>query len=250
MRISCLIVVATLAACGDSGTGGAGAAGAAGSGAAGSGAAGSGAAGAGAAGSGAAGSGAAGSGAAGSGAAGSGAAGSGAGGSGAGGSGGGDLSECDTNADCPQGTCIELIPGYRVCQVDVVEATACTKGTDECCNTGECDAGEICVETPIVPFCAGIIKQPHNVCGSDLCMNGAECKGGVCAPAGTFGNKVAACLFNECEGDCSCGLVRDPCCNGVTGFFCITDCQSSADCAPGSYCDTGTCTPGEPICPL
>lgn len=184
---------------------------------------------------------------------------SGGGGNAQGGAGGGttvDLSECNSDTDCPGGTCVEVVDGYRLCQAPVPEATMCGKnGLDECCTSADCMNGAACYLGPLVPFCGGIIPQAFNQCGSDECATDADCAGGACMPAGTVGNAIATCVPSECGAGCGagqdCALVRDPCCNGPAGFFCVdptNGCQSNDDC-PGGYCEAGTCMAGAPLCP-
>ncbi|MFO0613997.1 MAG: hypothetical protein U0414_15500 [Polyangiaceae bacterium] len=173
-----------------------------------------------------------------------------------------DLSECHSNADCPGGTCVEVNVGFKTCQYPVDEATTCDNpGMDACCNSSECKANEKCVRTPVKPVCAGIPQPEFNTCASDECASDADCNGGVCAPAGTFGNKVNACLPAQCSGVCGletmapCAIVRDPCCNTAIGFFCIHECNKNEDC-PGGYCEidqatmSPKCKQGAPPCPL
>lgn len=173
--------------------------------------------------------------------------------SGGGGAGGNanDLSECQNNGDCPDGgTCIELIAGYRVCQQPIEPATKCSTKFDSCCDTSDCDTGT-CLHGPLVPLCAGVKLKPTNACGSDLCASDADCgPSGICAPAGTFGNLVRACLDNQCDGSCNCGLVEEPCCQNAIGLLCVVDCQSNSDCGPDKFCEAGTCQDGFPLCPL
>jgi hypothetical protein len=168
-----------------------------------------------------------------------------------------DLSECDSDGDCPGSTCIDLHGGYRVCQYPVIEATGCSSPDDGCCTTSDCGTGEKCLETPLTSFCAGIQPQPINVCAADSCGMAGDCgTDEFCAPAGTVGNKIAVCMKAACSGVCGqeslspCALVREPCCSTPIGFMCIPNdgCQSNADCAMG-YCEAGTCTDGSPICP-
>src|SRR5262245_45711630 len=50
---------------------------------------------------------------------------------------------CSTNADCPGGTCVELVPGgFRVCSTPPVAPQPCSdagSSLDQCC--GSCAAG-------------------------------------------------------------------------------------------------------------
>ncbi len=174
--------------------------------------------------------------------------------------------ECATDTDCPpDGTCIDLEPnGRKVCRFPIVEATQCDEpNLDGCCTTADCTGpGEKCVLTPVLPICAGIVQQPHNVCAADGCATDADCKGDeICAPAGTLGAKVAFCLHAQCHGTicgqesiADCAVIRDPCCGAPMGLYCAYGCLTNADC-PDGYCsvDPDTlqtkCYPGVAPCP-
>jgi len=204
-----------------------------------------------------------GSGASGSGASGSGASGSGAGGSGtgavgnaggtgnAGGSGAGASSgDCNGDQDCPGSECVEITPGgYRVCKEIHPEAMACTgQGVDECCTTADCAQG-LCLTAPLVPYCGGPQPLEYNVCAVDQCQSDSECVsfGGICAPAGTLGRKVAACAPASCFTDAECNAepggicapVTDPCCGAPSFLLCVYPnggCRDFSDCGQDQYC--------------
>jgi hypothetical protein len=194
----------------------------------------------------------------------------GSGGSAEGGAGGAipNSGDCDSDDDCPGGTCVELTPGgFRVCATPPTEATMCTgSGFDSCCTTAECAEG-ICYESPLVPFCAGVVMEPHNECGVDQCAKDADCmngeSGGACVPAGALGFKVAACISAACrhDTDCAdepggiCATIEEPCCGTTAGLFCVypsDGCRTSSECADG-YCsvngDRTECVAGQPLCP-
>lgn len=244
MRLHALLLTPLLLlACGDDGgVGGTGAGGSGGSGGSGAGGSGAGPAGGGGAGASAAGGGGAGA----------------SGGGGAGGEGGNalDLSECDSNADCPNGTCVNLNGSYRVCQFPPVPATDCSGSKlDTCCSADDCPREQDCFATPITPFCGGIKLEPHNECAGDQCQADADCgDASICAPAGTVGNKVKMCLAAACTGICGqeslspCALMRDPCCGNPVGFYCAFECHTDEEC-PDGYCNLGTCETGVPACP-
>ena len=175
------------------------------------------------------------------------------------------MGDCLTDADCPGGTCVALVPGgYRVCRVTPVPATGCEPGRgDACCTSADCAMGT-CFLGPIHPSCGGVFRAPNNECGVDECATNADCTDGVCAPAGTFA-PVATCVSASCfhDADCTaevgghCVIALDPCCSIPVGLVCSYDrdgCRTSADCAAGycnavggrARCDTG----GGPFCPL
>jgi hypothetical protein len=185
--------------------------------------------------------------------------------SGMGGSGVGS-GDCDSDADCPGSACVEVTPGgYRVCRVDAPEANQCTNPSlDECCSTVDCASGA-CHVTPVIPFCGGVMQEPHNVCVADQCADDDVCGAGmICVPAGTLGRKVRACAPAACKLDADCGAEQDgvcapvtePCCSFDAGLYCVypsDGCRSNADC-PGGYCEITSegrtqCAMGAPICP-
>lgn len=182
--------------------------------------------------------------------------------------------DCDSDADCPpSGHCVQLTPGgFRVCQYPTPEATSCDDPmNDTCCSTSECTKpGEKCLPGPIFASCGGPQILPYNQCASDLCKVDADCEGpAVCAPADTVGAQVASCLWApECKHDFDCGAqaggicatVRDSCCSGVVGLFCIypgINCRSDDDCASPTekmHCgldekSSPVCLPGAAVCP-
>lgn len=174
------------------------------------------------------------------------------------------MGDCSSDADCPEGTCVELTPGgYRVCRVTPIEATGCDAGrADACCDSSDCATGA-CFLGPIRVFCGGPVREPANECGTSDCTTDADCTGGdVCAPAGTLG-PVALCVSASCrvDADCNaeagghCVVAAEPCCGVRVGLVCAYSdgCRSDADCATG-YCGIelgrARCMAGRPICPL
>ncbi|MBI4956185.1 MAG: hypothetical protein HY908_29470 [Myxococcales bacterium] len=186
------------------------------------------------------------------------------GGSGAGG-GGASEGDCASNADCPGTTCVAITPGgFKVCTDTVVEATSCPgSGFDECCDTSECASG-LCLTAPLAPYCGGPQPLEYNVCATDACQSDADCPGSVCLPAPMMSYQVRSCFYAQCKvsSDCAaepggvCAPVRDACCNGSVGLYCVypsDGCRSGADCDAGEYClpdaDRAHCEPGFPACP-
>jgi hypothetical protein len=185
---------------------------------------------------------------------------------GSGGSGGAILGDCASDADCPNGPCVEVTPGgFLVCVDPPAEATMCSgSGFDECCTTSDCAKGT-CFPWPLTPYCGGPQPIDHNVCGADQCSTDAECGAGmICSLAGTLDTKVRLCVLAYCKtaADCTdepggyCAPVDGPCCGGSAGLFCVypsDGCRNNGDC-PGGYCspdmDRASCQPGFPICPL
>jgi hypothetical protein len=114
---------------------------------------------------------------------------------------------------------------------------------------------------------------PHNQCGENQCAKDVDCASGqICAPAGTLGLEINACVDAYCkvDGDCTahpggvCVPVADPCCAASASLFCDYPgnggCRRAADCPsapnqPSRYCapdpTTGaaSCETGAPVCP-
>ena len=155
--------------------------------------------------------------------------------------------DCKSDADCPNGKCVELaLGGFRTCEVTVPLATKCVAG-DACCPddlTKACLAGR-CVLGPAAPSC-GLPEASRNFCAAAQCTSNLACKDkNTCAPAGTLGRKEAMCLTGSCRLDSDCTAVKGgkcepvtlPCCDGVSGLYCVypgTGCRSSADCNGGT----------------
>jgi len=183
--------------------------------------------------------------------------------------------DCDTDGDCPGGTCVALTPGgFRVCKIPVVEATMCQNGgtggggtggagvggaggggvggnnpggpTDECCTSDDCN--NRCVAAPLIPHC-GAQEPAHNVCTDNQgeCDNAQDCDGNLCADPGTIGNKVRQCLTTKCGADSECtaeagGLCElvFGCCDLPRGLYCVYPtggCRHDSDCGAGNFCD-------------
>ena len=176
------------------------------------------------------------------------------------------LGDCNSNAECPGGRCVALTPGgYRVCQVAPVPATACDLSRpDACCSNADCTSPAQCLLGPIVERCGGPVRLPFNECATDECRSNADCREGLCVPAGVTGS-IARCITGSCriDSDCSaepgghCILSTEPCCGTRGQMACrypTRGCSTSADC-PAGYCEVrdgrSVCVTGVgPICPL
>lgn len=146
-----------------------------------------------------------------------------------------------------------------------MKAAICESPLDQCCPDKACPNNEPCYGGPLVPICAGIIMEPHNQCAVDQCTQDADCaQGQVCAPAGTLGRKIRACLAAGCkvDADCNaapggvCAPVQEPCCGVAAGLYCVYPgggCRSNTDCPGGQYCEIdgkqAVCKDGAPACP-
>jgi hypothetical protein len=189
-----------------------------------------------------------------------------------GGTGGGKMNsgDCKTDADCMSGQCIAVTPGgFRVCFVPPKMATTCTNAQDQCCPASKpCPSNEPCYLGPLVPACSGAVMIPHNQCAVDQCAKDVDCAAGqICAPAGTLGLEIRACVNAHCKYDTQCTLypggicapVKDPCCAASDGLFCVYPanggCRDNAACGQGQYCALDTvkgvasCHSGGPLCP-
>jgi hypothetical protein len=117
--------------------------------------------------------------------------------------------------------------------------------------------------------CAGTPTATHNVCGVDQCAKDVDCASGqICAPAGSLGLEIRACVsaFCKVDTDCTahaggiCAPVQAPCCGASAGLFCVYPgyggCRKNADCttaqtycAPDAATGVSSCQTGSPICP-
>lgn len=175
--------------------------------------------------------------------------------------------DCHADADCPGGACVPVTPGgFTVCQVPPVKATVCSSPLDQCCAALPCPGNVPCYAGPLVPICAGVAMEPHNQCAVDQCTQDADCADGqLCAPAGTLGLEIRACLPAGCKLDADCNVspggacapVAEPCCGTIAGLYCVYPgggCRKNADCPSNQYCqvtgDSAACVPGGPLCPL
>src|SRR5262249_30646036 len=120
----------------------------------------------------------------------------------------GGSGSCQSDTDCPGGSCLALTPGgYRVCVVPPVQATTCTSSYDQCCPSTKnlCAAGAPCYAGPLVPLCTGAPMAMHNQCGVDQCAKDLDCAPGqICVPAGAFGFEIRACFDAYCKVDADC----------------------------------------------
>ena len=176
--------------------------------------------------------------------------------------------DCNVNADCSDGKCVELSPGgFRTCVIPVPAAMTCSTG-DACCPTdpSTCPPNTECVLGPLAIYCGGPMMIPSNVCATSACKVNADCTGtnALCAPAGTLDRKANTCLTGGCLTDkqCTdvpggkCEPVTSACCQGTVGLYCVypgTGCRKNADCSAG-HCqisgNTAACVGGALHCAL
>ncbi|NUP09109.1 MAG: hypothetical protein HOW73_23915 [Polyangiaceae bacterium] len=169
--------------------------------------------------------------------------------------------DCSSSADCDGQPCVEVTPGgFKACVIAPIEATECTVPEDECCTTSDCAEG-ICVSSATFPWFGPGEPAPFNLCATDLCSVDADCsyEGEICAPAGTMGRPVRACVATRCKvssectefGQGACLPVEEPCSGDILSLECVypEGCRENEDCGddaapfgPGEYfCDAGAC---------
>ncbi len=173
---------------------------------------------------------------------------------------------CVRDEDCPNGTCGRLPDidgGFRTC-VNKVEDPAPPCELDqlgnECCSSQtDCTAEPMgqCTFGPIF-YCGGVAPRERNICVYGECTDESDCGrqlGGVCVPAGAFGEPASICVYGDCltNGDCtngtngSCNPFYNPCNRRFVGFHCTydeSDCRSDQDCPPRGGLGTPYCSPG------
>jgi hypothetical protein len=195
------------------------------------------------------------------------------GGAGSGGAGSGSTGDCTRDSDCSRGRCVELtVGGYRVCAAGPIEATECPPSEpgpfeNECCNSTDCSAGELCVGNPNSAYCGGPAIPPYNSCATNACDSSEDCEdveNGACFPAGFAGFPVATCIAGACRVDADCAgepagrclLVETECCR-LKSLACVypDGCRSLADCPDESLScrvvgGRAVCSPEPVECPL
>ncbi len=169
------------------------------------------------------------------------------------------LGDCTSDANCPGGHCVALVPGgFHVCQFAPVPVTSCdpggpTHGPDECCNTTDCSAdggaGGTCYLNPPLD-CHSLHRLPQNECMTDECQNDNDCIDAsgdppdpdlACVAAGTIGS-VRTCITAYChtDADCTaeagghCVLTGNTCCHEMNTLACAyasDGCRADVDCA-------------------
>ena len=172
---------------------------------------------------------------------------------------------CTIDTDCPggdycaAGVCTPQKSGGQACgATDQCSTGNCVDGV--CCDTacnGQCQACDIAGR---VGTCSPVPSggEPHSArpsCTNDGSGCGGVCDGvdtSVCAyPAQETSCRSGSCtggvaiLGASCDGNGHCpGEQTQGCGSFACGATaCNGDCQSDADCATGSYCAAGVCTP-------
>lgn len=174
--------------------------------------------------------------------------------------------DCESDDDCPSGSCVALGPGGFLSCTEDLEATECTpSGSDECCDSGDCTSG-ICALVPGDAQCGGVFIGGFNGCMIDECASDDDCfTDGICLPAGVLGRPVRRCMYALCrvDSDCAdesggvCAPVQTTCCDGPNTLACVypsDGCHDSDDCDGIETCDlTGPrahCVSDPVACPL
>lgn len=165
--------------------------------------------------------------------------------------------ECANGFYCSSGSCLAQHGGGGTCSRDAeCSGNHCVDGI--CCDTactGECEA---CDVPNALGICSPVTGAPHGqrtACDSDGTQCGGACDGvqrsGCTYPTSAVSCRGASCaagtatLAASCDGQGHCpALQTQPCGNYVCGAnACNGDCTQDADCASGSWCSGGVCTP-------
>jgi hypothetical protein len=183
--------------------------------------------------------------------------------------------DCNSDADCPGGKCVELTPGgWKVCSFIPPEATACTTPPpmqpEACCTSADCPGGK-CYANVVLGYCGGPAMPPANDCIPDGCTNDDACihdnpDPWICIPAGVYGDPATQCFpaFCKTNADCVaapggvCRPVMNACCGTSLGLACVYPggCSTATDCGEDAHCEidtakgTSKCVPGATICPV
>lgn len=174
--------------------------------------------------------------------------------------------DCRTDGDCTAGNfcnaamqCVPRTPPGSMCTAGNQCASGnCVDGF--CCNTacgGQCEA---CDVPGMQGTCALIAGAPHGA--RTACAGSAPCAGSCdgaardrCAfPDAMVSCRAASCSMGVataaavCDGMGSCPAPRTTPCAPFTcaTAACSTMCTMDSDCAEGSYCADGVCTPRLP----
>jgi len=144
---------------------------------------------------------------------------------------------CVTNAACNSGFCAD----------GVCCSSACTGACQSCANPGS--AG-VCVALPAGARDPGFCQDTGAAsCGTDGTCDGAgACRlypaGTLCAAPACMGTVLSSA--RTCNGAGACQPAAAVSCAPFTcqGGACATTCVTTANCAPGNFCDaTGICRP-------
>ncbi len=174
--------------------------------------------------------------------------------------------DCRTDADCTGGNycdgamrCVPRTPPGSMCTASNQCATGnCVDGF--CCNTacgGQCEA---CDVPGMQGTCSGIAGAPHGA--RTACAGVAPCAGscdGAARDRCVFPDAMVSCRTASCsagvataaaacDGAGSCPPPSTVMCAPFTcdSTVCATRCVLDSDCADGSYCADGVCTPRLP----
>ena len=177
--------------------------------------------------------------------------------------------ECSSEDDCGGVPCLRIheeTGGYTTCFSSPAPLDECLGDEEEesCCSAADCPAETECFAGPLF-YCGGPAPIRANSCHPAQCSDDSDCvdrEGGLCLPAGAFGEPAARCVYAACrvDSDCSasdggqCSPFRDACSRRFSTFSCTYDdspCRANTDCGGIDVCvpvsDHGTaCVPFMP----
>ncbi len=162
---------------------------------------------------------------------------------------------CETDADCPLGTCQpESLRGWTdgFCLVECFEDADCPSDTHcfsapgvcapDCARDADCRSGFLCYDQDEDgrPECApaGTGSGPIGA----ACSAVDECAGGTFAFCFRRGDGSLGRCMDRCASDAECGPGAH-CDEAGTRMLCFPDCASDADCLEGDVCALVTVNP-------
>lgn len=177
--------------------------------------------------------------------------------------------ECRSDADCGGDPCLRIHAeggGFTTCfrRTPPVEECVGHESDPACCSSEDCSESGECFAGPLF-YCGGVAPIPTTLCHEPQCGSDTDCDardGGLCLPAGAFGEPVARCVSTSCrvDADCTaaaggqCSPFFDACARRFTTFSCTYDdspCRTDSDCGGVDVCvplgdDATACVPFMP----
>lgn len=155
---------------------------------------------------------------------------------------------CASDDDCGGSPCLRIHEeegGYTTCftRMPPIEECSGALADPACCSSADCSETGECFAGPLF-YCGGVAPVPTATCHEPQCVADVDCAdrdGGLCVPAGAFGEPVARCAYAACRlhADCTagpggeCSPFFDACTSRFTTFSCTYDdspCRTNADC--------------------